>query len=59
MERPFFEKLFKMEVDDVQKMQKDLWDKWTWDDSSPEVKTQIDDIDTYFEARKSMGLDAS
>ena len=40
-------------------MHKELWDKWTWDDSSKEVKSKIDDIDTYLKARQSMGLDAS
>ena len=59
MERDFFEELFKLKLDEVQKMQKDLWDKWTWDDSSPDVKSKIDQIDTYLEARKSMGLDAA
>ncbi len=57
MDRQLFEKLFNMDIEDVKKMHAEAWDQWTWDDSSPEVKQKITDIETYMQARKSMGLD--
>lgn len=46
-----------MKPEDLKTLREDIWDKWTWDKNDPELKKEIDEIDTFLKARQMVGLD--
>jgi len=57
MQEARFKKFFSMKPEDLKTLREDIWDKWTWDKNDPELKKEIDEIDTFLKARQMVGLD--